>query len=191
MDYVSMPSGLVLPSRFAEFEIGRQRRPKAMELTPARVLETIGMKVGELDMISGGPPCQGFSKAGLQNVMYPRNSLVFDWLRFAVEMQPKAVLMEEVPEIATMVTPDGDNVLDRVIRILSDGGFGGVDALKKSVDAKAGSMGIIRGRARKPAPAKAARKATPKPPMPKPRAAVKPSISKPVPAQPDLFGEPV
>jgi len=116
-------------------------------LTPQRVLDTIGMKVGELDMVSGGPPCQGFSKAGKQNVMDPRNSLVFEWLRFVTEMQPKAVLMEEVPEIATMVTPEGDNVLDRVIRILSDGGFGGYDALQKSVNAKAGSMGLMRGRA--------------------------------------------
>ncbi len=128
------------------------------KLTPQRVLETIGMKVGELDMISGGPPCQGFSKAGKQNVMDPRNSLVFEWLRFVVEMKPKAMLMEEVPEITTMVTPEGDNVLDRVIRILEDGGFGGYDALQKSVNAKVGSMGIMRGRQKsekakvKPAP---------------------------------------
>jgi DNA (cytosine-5)-methyltransferase 1 len=138
-------------------------------LTPQRVLDTIGMKIGELDMVSGGPPCQGFSKAGKQNVMDPRNSLVFEWLRFVTEMQPKAVLMEEVPEIATMVTPEGDNVLDRVIRILSDGGFGGYDALQKSVNAKAGSMGIIRGKTK---PAKP--KATP--------------AKLPAPGMPDLFG---
>lgn len=116
------------------------------KLTSRRILDTIGMEVGELDMISGGPPCQGYSKAGKQNVMDPRNSLMFEYLQFIVEMQPKAMIMEEVPEIMTMLTPEGDNVVEKAIRILSDGGFGGYDALQKPVNAKAGSMGIMRGK---------------------------------------------
>jgi len=139
------------------------------KLTSKRILDTISMEVGELDLISGGPPCQGYSGAGKQNVMDPRNSLLFDYMRFIVEMQPKAMMMEEVPEIMSMVTPDGDNVVDKAMRILSDGGFGGYDALQKAVSAKAGNMGIIPRR---------------------PEAADKKKVKKPAntEAAPDLFG---
>jgi DNA (cytosine-5)-methyltransferase 1 len=42
------------------------------KLTGARILDAIGMKKGEVDCVTGGPPCQGYSRAGKQNVMDPR-----------------------------------------------------------------------------------------------------------------------
>ena len=45
------------------------------ELTAEAVLQRIGLNPGELDMLLGGPPCQGFSSAGGKAGDDPRNSL--------------------------------------------------------------------------------------------------------------------
>lgn len=123
-------------------------------MTGAGVLAVLGMKQGELDCVSGGPPCQGFSNSGKREVMDPRNSLVFEYARMLVELQPKTLVMENVPGILTMVTPEGLPVVEVFARILEDGGFSGVDAIKRSLAAQVGSVGIMRapGRAKKGKP---------------------------------------
>lgn len=103
------------------------------KLTGQRILAAIGMKRGELDAVTGGPPCQGFSKAGKQNVMDPRNSLVFEFARLIIELLPKTMVMENVPAILEMVTPEGVPVVDAFCRILEDGGFGAIESLKRSI----------------------------------------------------------
>lgn len=121
------------------------------KLSSSRILDAIGMEVGELDTICGGPPCQGFSRAGKQDVMDPRNSLVFEYARFIVEMRPKSLVMEEVPAILDMVTPEGVPVVEAFCRILEDGGFAGLDALKRSIARQTGAVGLLRGKAKKAA----------------------------------------
>ncbi len=49
-----------------------------------------------IDVIIGGPPCQGFSTIGKRLVKDPRNELVFEFIRFVEVIQPKAFLMENV-----------------------------------------------------------------------------------------------
>jgi DNA (cytosine-5)-methyltransferase 1 len=115
------------------------------KLTGARILNTIGMKKGEVDCVTGGPPCQGYSTAGKQDVMDPRNSLVFEFARMILEINPKTMLFENVPGIIDMVTPDGVPVLDAFGRILEDGSFMTIDALKRTVEAQTGAVGILRG----------------------------------------------
>jgi len=51
---------------------------------------------GEVDLIVGGPPCQGFSTIGKRLVKDPRNELVFEFIRFVNVIQPKVFLMENV-----------------------------------------------------------------------------------------------
>lgn len=109
------------------------------KLTGAEILDTLGMKRGEVDLVCGGPPCQGFSRAGKQNVMDPRNSLVFEWARMVLEIMPKTFMMENVPGMLNMVTPEGIPVIDALCRVLADGGFGTLDALKKSLIATSGA----------------------------------------------------
>ncbi len=74
------------------------------------------MRRGDVDLVVGGPPCQGFSIAGKRSVYDPRNSLVFEFARLCVEMLPKTLCMENVPEIVNMITPDGELVIDRLTR---------------------------------------------------------------------------
>jgi DNA (cytosine-5)-methyltransferase 1 len=74
------------------------------ELDPAEVLHEVGLKPGELDLLAGCPPCQGFSRLRTKNqrtsVKDERNDLVADFLRFIEIMKPKTVMLENVPALA-------------------------------------------------------------------------------------------
>lgn len=103
------------------------------KFTGKQILDILGKKVGEVDCICGGPPCQGFSTVGKQEVMDPRNSLVFEFARLICEIQPKTLIMENVPGILSMVTPEGVPVVDALCHVLETGGFGSWEALKQSL----------------------------------------------------------
>lgn len=59
-------------------------------------------KIDSIDIIIGGPPCQGFSIAGKRNVEDERNLLYKSFLEFVRILKPKAFLMENVPNIFSM-----------------------------------------------------------------------------------------
>lgn len=50
----------------------------------------------EIDVVFGGPPCQGFSLMGKRSFDDPRNSLVFHFIRLVIELQPKFFVLENV-----------------------------------------------------------------------------------------------
>jgi DNA (cytosine-5)-methyltransferase 1 len=111
-------------------------------LTGAEILNAIGMDVGEVAVMIGGPPCQGFSMAGRRNVMDPRNSLVFEYARLITEIMPHTFVMENVPAIETMVTPEGIPVLDAFAVAVSDGGYGEYEALRRALADQGGRAGV-------------------------------------------------
>lgn len=49
-----------------------------------------------VDVIVGGPPCQGFSQIGKRQLDDPRNALVFEYLRIVREIRPKYFVFENV-----------------------------------------------------------------------------------------------
>lgn len=73
-------------------------------LSALDVRSVLGLKVGDLDLLTGCPPCQGFSvlrtRNGHHKVVDLRNDLVYDFLRFVRELRPKTVMMENVPALA-------------------------------------------------------------------------------------------
>jgi len=74
------------------------------ELEPSELLEELGLKRGELDLLAGCPPCQGFSTLrtlnGAVNIEDQRNELLLEIQRFAEALRPRAVMMENVPGLA-------------------------------------------------------------------------------------------
>ncbi len=55
-----------------------------------------------VNIIFGGPPCQGFSVAGLRKPDDPRNQLFREYLRIVKHLKPEFVVIENVPGILTM-----------------------------------------------------------------------------------------
>lgn len=55
-----------------------------------------GQDVPEIDAIFGGPPCQGFSRAGRRDPNDPRNMLFREYLRVISEVRPRYVVLENV-----------------------------------------------------------------------------------------------
>lgn len=69
----------------------------------ANLKRKLGLKKGELDLLAGGPPCQGFSvNAPIRDLDDERNHLFKDYLRVAAELLPKAILIENVPGIVSL-----------------------------------------------------------------------------------------
>lgn len=53
-------------------------------------------KIPNIDAIFGGPPCQGFSRAGKRNPNDPRNKLFKEYIRVINEIKPDYVILENV-----------------------------------------------------------------------------------------------
>lgn len=51
---------------------------------------------GKIDMVAGGPPCQGFSTAGKRNENDLRNKLIKSYINFIRQVQPKVIFFENV-----------------------------------------------------------------------------------------------
>jgi len=60
------------------------------------ILNFCNIKKGDLDVLDGSPPCQGFSTAGKRKVMDLRNDLVNEYIRLISEIEPKVFIMENV-----------------------------------------------------------------------------------------------
>jgi len=70
----------------------------ASRVTGGELLKLASMGDRRLDLFSGGPPCQGFSKQrrGAHLLSDPRNSLVLEYARLVRELHPRAFLFENV-----------------------------------------------------------------------------------------------
>jgi DNA-methyltransferase (dcm) len=71
-----------------------------LNVNPQTLLDDFSLKTGELDLLAGCPPCQGFSSIKRLNKYSKmddvRNELIFEFLRFAEVMLPKAIMLENV-----------------------------------------------------------------------------------------------
>ena len=56
----------------------------------------------EIDIVYGGPPCQGFSQIGPRRVSDPRNRMYREFVRVVRLLKPKAFVMENVPNMVAM-----------------------------------------------------------------------------------------
>lgn len=64
---------------------------------------------GKVDLIAGGPPCQGFSLAGRRNIKDPRNLLSNEYIKMVKIIEPKYILLENVRGFSSSFKPiDGE-----------------------------------------------------------------------------------
>lgn len=61
------------------------------------LLNSAGLDAGELDILDGSPPCQGFSICGAHNPHNPKNQLYTQYVRLLRDIAPKCFIMENVP----------------------------------------------------------------------------------------------
>lgn len=66
------------------------------DISATELMRRAGVVPGELDLLAGGPPCQGFSLQRRGERIDPRNRLVLDFVRMVEEVRPRFFLMENV-----------------------------------------------------------------------------------------------
>jgi len=84
--------------------------------------ENIRSVVGDnkIDVIVGGPPCQGMSLSGPRKFDDPRNRLYLSYIRLVKEIQPKAFIIENVPGLVTLYKGE---IKDSIIKEFSNIGY--------------------------------------------------------------------
>jgi DNA (cytosine-5)-methyltransferase 1 len=89
------------------------------DVSAKTIFEAIGSK-SDIDLICGGPPCQGFSHMGKRDLEDPRNALLNDFVRLVLELRPKAFLLENVPGMSVGAPAE---LSQRVIAALEGAGY--------------------------------------------------------------------
>lgn len=72
---------------------------KSEELLGTALLDHAKLQPGGVDLLAGGPPCQGFSVQRRGSDIDARNALIGDYLRHIREIMPRAFMMENVPAL--------------------------------------------------------------------------------------------
>lgn len=91
-------------------------------LDAEKIRRELNLDKGELDLIAGGPPCQGFSiNAPVRSVLDHRNHLFKEYLRFVDAFAPKAILIENVPGLVSFAK---GNTLRAILDALAELGYG-------------------------------------------------------------------
>lgn len=76
-----------------------------------------------VDVVFGGPPCQGFSLVGKRNVNDPRNMLFTHMIRVVSILRPRYVLMENVRLLTSMKAPDGSFIHSHINKAFKEIGY--------------------------------------------------------------------
>ena len=94
----------IMPQAQATFNFNYSQTPFILKdirtFTSDEILSLIGNK--NIDVIIGGPPCQGFSNMGNKNSADPRNYLFESYVKIVETIQPKCFLFENVKGFLTM-----------------------------------------------------------------------------------------
>ena len=93
------------------------------KFSPAEFMTMVGIEAGELDLLAGGPPCQGFSKNVPRKLRYmddTNNLLVRTFLDYCEAIEPRLILMENVAE---MKNGFSQQFSDEIMERLSNAGY--------------------------------------------------------------------
>lgn len=96
------------------------------EFDPNQLLLDNQLEPSELDLLFGGPPCQAFSQIGKQlSLNDERGPLLYEIVRFAEAMKPRAIMLEQVKGLLTAKDENGKRggVFERFIDKLKKLGY--------------------------------------------------------------------
>lgn len=66
------------------------------DVSRASIEKDLGYKLGSIDVVIGGPPCQGFSVQRRGSNVDDRNDLVLEYIRLIADIRPRIFVMENV-----------------------------------------------------------------------------------------------
>lgn len=89
------------------------------EVRPAELLGAARLTPGDVDLVVGGPPCQGFSSAGARDWLDPRNALIRTFVEAVAFVQPTWLIMENVEGLLT--AKEGFFLIEAITRFLQMG----------------------------------------------------------------------
>lgn len=89
---------------------------------------------GQVDLLAGGPPCQGFSMNGRRNPADPRSAMIDSYLEFVAAVRPKVILLENVRGFVSMPHPAGGYYPDYAKERLSELGYSSFDSVLAAAD---------------------------------------------------------
>lgn len=92
----------------------------AAEITGQEIRSRARLGETEIDVVFGGPPCQGVSLMGKRALDDPRNALMQHFVRLVLELQPRYCVMENVKGLTV---GKHRQILEEVIEGLSAGGY--------------------------------------------------------------------
>ena len=108
-------------------ETYRENHPNTILITEdmRNVKDSIFKKYEGIDLIMGGPPCQGFSisASNRRKADDPRNLLYLEFMRAVSIIKPRAVLIENVREVQRFKLPDGQLLCDDIKQRLEKLGY--------------------------------------------------------------------
>jgi len=89
-----------------EWPIWLPKQPIAIEAFVDDFHEEIRNMEGKVDLLAGGPPCQGFSTYGRRRQDDPRNQMFQHYVNLVHQLKPRAILIENVRGITTAFSRD-------------------------------------------------------------------------------------
>lgn len=90
------------------------------KLSVDELFSITGLNYGELDVLDGSPPCQGFSTAGKRDILDGRNQLFKEFVRILKGANPKVFVMENV---SGLVKGKMKRVFHEIMRSLKSCGY--------------------------------------------------------------------
>jgi DNA (cytosine-5)-methyltransferase 1 len=82
-----------------------------------------GISIKEVDVLIGGPPCQGFSTVGNRMIDDPRNNLVREFARAVGIIRPSAFVMENVVGLVSMKNGLGEPIVSELLKVFEGLGY--------------------------------------------------------------------
>ena len=124
----------------AKYHQGKAFVRNIYDVTRKSIEKDIGHSLGKIDVVIGGPPCQGFSVQRRGDDNDPRNNLVLEYARMIAEVAPRIFVMENVggllskrgkPFLAQLQSQLGKIGYNLQIRKLTASDFGVPQARKR------------------------------------------------------------